>query len=247
MGSKDLHFYHKLPRAAIVDWDWLVERYCRAKSVLDLGCGAAPGFDELRESKRLLHDRVREVAREVVGLEIDALTVARMRELGYRVVCDNAEAPGELDGLGPFETIVAGDIIEHVNNPGAVLAAMKTHLAPGGVFVISTPSPFRWYNPVFAFMGRELSHPDHTTWFSPMTLTTLAARHGYRVERWHTMNKVGVQIDGGDAVWRRMGKGLFTIVDIALRDVAFRGNCWLADTIVAVLGHADEGSQCVTS
>jgi 2-polyprenyl-3-methyl-5-hydroxy-6-metoxy-1,4-benzoquinol methylase len=231
-------FDHRLPHATTVDWPWLVEHYCDNKKVLDLGCGHSPEFEEVWKNGRLLHKRIHEASREVLGLDLDESVVERMRQLGFHVVCDDAENPQHMNGAGTFDAIVAGDIIEHLNNPGAMLKAMKSRLAPKGVFVISTPSPFRWYNPFFAMIGHEFNHPHHTAWFSPLTLTTLAERHGYQVVRWHVMDKVTAPIDHEDSIAKVLGKMAFKTTDSLLRRVIFRRNRWLSDTIVAVLSHA---------
>jgi len=233
----DFKFDHRLPGATSVTWEWLVENYCRGRKVLDLGCGGAPEFDQLWRKGKLLHKAIHEAGKDVVGLDLDAPVATRMRALGFNVVCDDAENPQYLNGAGPFEVIVAGDIIEHLNNPGAMLAAMKPRLGPNGVFIISTPNAFRWYNPVLATIGHEFNHPHHTAWFSFLTLNTLAERHGYRIARWHVMDKVTCPIDHEDSLGKKMGKVLFRGTDGLLRRVLFRKNPWLADTIVAVLGH----------
>lgn len=238
-NNKDgFKFDHRLPHATTVDWPWLVEHYCDNKKVLDLGCGHSPEFEEVWKHGRLLHKKIHEVSREVLGLDLDESVVEQMRQLGFHVVCDDAENPQHMNGAGTFDAIVAGDIIEHLNNPGAMLKAMKSRLAPNGVFVISTPSPFRWYNPFFAMIGHEFNHPHHTAWFSPLTLTTLAERHGYQVVRWHVMDKVTAPIDHEDSIAKMLGKVAFKTTDSLLRRVIFRRNEWLSDTIVAVLSHA---------
>lgn len=238
-NNKDgFKFDHRLPHATTVDWPWLVENYCGNKKVLDLGCGHSPEFEEVWKRGRLLHKKIHEASREVLGLDLDESVVERMRQLGFHVVCDDAENPQHMNGAGTFDAIMAGDIIEHLNNAGAMLKAMKSRLAPDGVFVISTPSPFRWYNPLFAVIGHEFNHPHHTAWFSPLTLTTLAERHGYQVVRWHVMDQVTTPIDHEDSAGKRLGKVLFKTTDAMLRRVIFRRNEWLSDTIVAVLTHA---------
>ncbi len=141
MPKDDFKFDHHLPRATRVDWGWLVEHYCRDRKVLDLGCGHSPEFEEVWKRGTLLHKRIHDVGREVIGLDLDGPVVEQMRHLGFRVVCDDAENPQNLNGSGQFEAIIAGDIVEHLNNAGAMLAAMKSRLAPKGVFVISTPQP----------------------------------------------------------------------------------------------------------
>lgn len=238
MERTNFNHDHRLPRATVVDWNWLVEHYCRDRKVLDLGCGGAPEFDQLWKEGKLLHQKIHEMSREVVGLDLDEATVERMRHLGFNVVCDNAESPQSLNGSGPYDVIVAGDIIEHLNNPGAMLAAMNSRLAANGVFLISTPNPFRWYNPVLAILQHEFNHPHHTAWFSPSTLATLAERYGYQIVRWHVMDKVTAPIDREDSMGKKLGKVLFNSSDVVLRRVVFRRNEWLADTIVAVLAHA---------
>ena len=238
MKKNDFKFDHALPHATSVDWEWLVEHYCGNKKVLDLGCGHSPEFEEVWKQGRLLHKRIYDVGREVIGLDLDEPVVEQMQRLGFRVICDDAENPQHLNGSGAFEVIIAGDIIEHLNNPGAMLAAMKSRLAPNGAFVISTPSPFRWYNPLFAIIGHEFNHPHHTAWFSPLTLTTLAERHGYQVVRWHVMDMVTAPIDDEDSAGKKVGKMLFKTTNTILRRVIFRRNEWLADTIVVVLSHA---------
>ena len=238
MNKNDFRFDRRLPRATAVDWPWLVEHYCSNKKVLDLGCGHSPEFEEVWKRGKLLHKRIHDVGSDVIGLDLDESVVEQMLRLGFNVVCDDAENPQHLNGSGAFEAIIAGDIIEHLNNPGAMLAAMKSRLAPNGVFVISTPSPFRWYNPIFAIIGHEFNHPHHTAWFSPLTLTTLAERHGYQVVRWHVMDMVTAPIDNEDSPGKKLGKVLFKTTDAMLRRVIFRRNEWLADTIVAVLTHA---------
>jgi 2-polyprenyl-3-methyl-5-hydroxy-6-metoxy-1,4-benzoquinol methylase len=238
LKKDDFRFDHRLPRATHVTWEWLVEHYCRDKKVLDLGCGHSPEFEDVWKRGKLLHQKIHVTGSDVTGLDLDTDVVTRMRHLGFNVICDDAENPQNLNELGCFETIIAGDIVEHLNNPGAMLRAMKSRLAPNGVFVLSTPSPFRWYNPLFAIIGHEFNHPHHTAWFSPMTLTTLASRHGYQVVRWHVMDLVTTPIDHEDSTRKKLGKMLLKTTDTMLRRVIFRRNEWLSDTIVAVLTHA---------
>jgi 2-polyprenyl-3-methyl-5-hydroxy-6-metoxy-1,4-benzoquinol methylase len=238
MNKDDFKFDHRLPPASHVNWDWLVEHYCRDKKVLDLGCGHSPEFEEVWKKGRLLHQRIHDVGREVIGLDLDEPVVERMRCLGFNVICDDAENPRNLNGSGQFDAIIAGDIVEHLNNAGKMMAAMKSRLAPKGVFVISTPSPFRWYNPLLAIIGHEFNHPHHTAWFSPVTLTTLAERHGYKVVRWHVADLVTVTIDHEDSIGKKLGKMLFKTTNTVLRKLIFPRTKWLSDTIVAVLTHA---------
>jgi len=50
--------------------------------------------------------------------------------------------PGELGtlGLGQFDLVTAMEVIEHVADKPAFVAALAAHLAPGGLMILSTPS-----------------------------------------------------------------------------------------------------------
>jgi 2-polyprenyl-3-methyl-5-hydroxy-6-metoxy-1,4-benzoquinol methylase len=45
-----------------------------------------------------------------------------------------------LDGLGKYDAIVFGDILEHLRNPGQVLVRLSSLLKPGGKILISLPN-----------------------------------------------------------------------------------------------------------
>jgi 2-polyprenyl-3-methyl-5-hydroxy-6-metoxy-1,4-benzoquinol methylase len=76
-----------------------------------------------------------------------------------------------------FEVVTAFDVMEHVDDPAAVLGQLANRLAPGGRLYVSTPDVGslaarllgrRWH-----FYGRY-----HLSYFNPRTLTALAARCG---------------------------------------------------------------------
>jgi len=57
---------------------------------------------------------------------------------GFNVVVGDAET---LDMDGKYDYVVAGELIEHLLNPGAFLAAAKGWIAEGGTLIITTPNP----------------------------------------------------------------------------------------------------------
>jgi SAM-dependent methyltransferase len=82
-----------------------------------------------------------------------------------------------------FDTVVAGELIEHLANPAQFLLRVREHLKPGALFVLTTPNPFCLFNIVYAFMKfpKTCSNPDHTCWFCPQTLSVLIQRCGYKI------------------------------------------------------------------
>jgi SAM-dependent methyltransferase len=177
-------FRHPLPREAPVDRHEALLEAARARRVVHVGF-----VDELVERKVAgdvwLHARLAAVAAELVGLDVSERGVAWAREQGFeahRVDCRSEEEVRAL-GLEPFEVVVAGEVLEHLDAPGPFLRAMRVLAAPDGLLLVTTPNAYRLLNFLAPLSGRELVHPDHTLWSSPRTLRTLLEGAGWRVER----------------------------------------------------------------
>jgi SAM-dependent methyltransferase len=162
----------------------VIERFAAHGSVLDVGCVDArtqleDSQTRIERKPNALFRRIVEINSDVTGLDIDAAGVEALNAMGYRVVCANAETAD----LGrTFETIVAGEIIEHLENPGQFVRNMHRHLTPGGKLLISTPNPF-YHGQTWKIWryGRPAVHEDHTLWQDPITLEQLLKRAGMRV------------------------------------------------------------------
>ena len=86
--------------------DYLREQ-CRGKTVLHLGCSSGRYLADRLQRGTLLHATLCEVAKEVCGLDIDAESLAEMRQLGFdNLIQGNAEKLDELTFEKKFD--VAG-------------------------------------------------------------------------------------------------------------------------------------------
>jgi SAM-dependent methyltransferase len=81
-----------------------------------------------------------------------------------------------------YDTILAGEIIEHLDDPIQFLGDCYRALTGGGRLVLSTPNP---YHPAFALseclmLRRYFYCPDHVHIFLPRFLVRLMERQGFR-------------------------------------------------------------------
>lgn len=156
-----------------------ISRFCRGRRVLDVGCidhSASASY-----SDTWLHRYVQVSASSVLGVDLASAEVDKLRDRGYNVIAADAQVMS----LGErFETIVVGELIEHVEAPGTLLRNLRDHLEPGGQIFISTPNP--WYAYHWAesllFDPRKRWNPEHVAWFDAFTLANLVRRCGFRVD-----------------------------------------------------------------
>jgi len=76
-----------------------------------------------------------------------------------------------------FDLVVAGEIIEHLNNAGVFLDNMASHLRKGGRIIITTPNV---KSLAYLFFKGNC---EHTCWYCKYTLKELVERHGFKVEK----------------------------------------------------------------
>ena len=116
-----------------------------------------------------------------------------------------------------FNTIVAGELIEHVNNPGRFFSRVRQHLAPDGRLVISTPYVFSLMYALYAthHFPKTCQNGQHTCWFCPATISELARREAFEVEQWHLVDDFSPRVSS----WKyRIYWGLIRIVRRVLPD-----------------------------
>lgn len=106
-------------------------RYAAGRRVLDLGCGTGYGAARLVESG----------AASVVGLDPDErlLRYARKRFAGSSVRFVGARAEALPGDLGLFDTVVAANVLPHLEKPALAIEQASRHLQPEGVLVASVP------------------------------------------------------------------------------------------------------------
>jgi SAM-dependent methyltransferase len=201
---------------------------CRGKKVLHLGCTNFPYTRDAIESNMLLHFELEKIAAELVGFDFDQAGLDILAEHGtkdlYRADLEKLEDVG-LDDT--FDVILAGEMIEHLNNPGLFLDGIKRFMGPGTLLVITTINAYcgmRFF--AYGLRGRggflEPVHPDHVAYYSYSTLNLLIKRHELNVERF-------VFYDIGEE-HRPSNRWIWNFIN----DVCVRVSPQLSDGVIAV-------------
>jgi len=117
---------------------------------------------------------------EVVGFDL----APRPASPPYtRTVAGDAVSLAAAFPPGSFDTVLAGEIVEHLDDPYRFLRDCRALLAPGGRLVLSTPNPLHppiwlveWFrSPRFYFTG------EHRHYFLPRWVGRMCHLSGLRV------------------------------------------------------------------
>ena len=82
-----------------------------------------------------------------------------------------------------FTKVFAGDLIEHLSNPGLFLNACERILASDGRLIITTPNTFNLFNIAEKFTKQEPTvNADHTCYFNSKTMRTLLRKNNFEIE-----------------------------------------------------------------
>ncbi len=166
----------------------LIKDLCNGKRVLHLGCTNYPYTEEAIESDMLLHFELEKCASDLWGIDADQAGIDILNSKGSRqIVKGDLEKLAEVELEGPFEVIVAGEMIEHLNNPGFFLDGVKEFMTKETKLVITTINAycamrFFYYGARGKRGKAEPVHPDHVAYYSYSTLKLLLQRHGLRID-----------------------------------------------------------------
>lgn len=135
--------------------------------ILDVGCGLGfflSGLDHRHERH---------------GVEVSRFASMHARTWGtiHTGTLESATYPS-----ASFEAVVLHHVIEHVQDPSALLAEIFRVLAPGGHFVLGTPDFDSAAARRFGKKFRLLHDPTHISLFSCESLQRLVTAHGFVTE-----------------------------------------------------------------
>jgi 2-polyprenyl-3-methyl-5-hydroxy-6-metoxy-1,4-benzoquinol methylase len=213
---------------------------CRGKRVLHVGCADDPRTIEKLQRGTLLHGRLSEVAQTLHGIDFSGDAIETLRAAGF----DNL-AVADIEAIGArrpfngvaFDVVVAGEVIEHLSNPGLFLEGVKQYLRDGCSLLVTTVNAYCAHRFLYTLLrGRESVNPDHTMYLSRRTLVQLVTRHGYAIE--------DLRFYAADEYEEHLNRGRFRVLWWTDR-LAARWRPMLAEGLVALLTleHEDAANE----
>jgi SAM-dependent methyltransferase len=165
----------------------LIAELVKGPRVLNLGASGNTRPDGLGR-RRFVQGALVAAGHEVLGADLNQAGVDWLRHAGYDAVWMDAQAippEGEL-----FDSIVAGELIEHLESPAAFLQGCAARLAPGGRLILSTPQPHSPVHFIQYLVSPAIANVEHTCWYDLQTLGQLLERCGFEVEVARFVNDV---------------------------------------------------------
>ncbi len=144
--------------------------YCRAKRILDVGCGSGNFLRLLRRADPGLR---------IWGHDQSAVLMRQLAAEGFEALPGAPEQLAANAGLEPFDAICMFQVLEHTADPLAFLRIYARLLRPGGTLIVTTPDadgPIRNFPEALT----ELP-PHHLTQWTERTFRRCLPRFGFEI------------------------------------------------------------------
>jgi len=145
-------------------------KYCKNKTVMELGCGSGYGSVHLANNGAKSVDAY-DADRKAINY---AKTNFNHKKVNYNI--SNVEDMS-LEKLKKYDVVVALEIIEHLTNTEKLLNLSRSCLNKDGLFIVSTPN-----QKLSSYDGKMSSNPYHEREYCAQEFVTLLKKHFNKVE-----------------------------------------------------------------
>jgi len=159
-----------------------IKHLCAGRKVLHLGCTNWPYTWESIDANSLLHFELEKTASELYGFDFDQPGLDILAEAGGKnLFRADLEKLDEVPLDETFDVIIAGEMIEHLSNPGLFLKGIQRFMTPATNLIITTINAYSGMRfAIYGLRGKgglnEPVHPDHVAYYSFRTLSLLLKR-----------------------------------------------------------------------
>jgi hypothetical protein len=157
------------------------------KVIAHLGCTDWPNQIEQISNTNLLHIKILEVAKRVVGVDVDVDGLNHLQQLYSKEdfifgdISTSSKVQHELIEYNP-DYLLIPDVLEHIENSRDFLVGIKNVLSRAdAIGVFTTPNAFALKTYIPVFFKIDFTHPDHCSIHNEFTIA-------------HSMNDAGLKI-----------------------------------------------------
>jgi hypothetical protein len=186
----------------------LLEQVVRDCNVLHLGAVGETCADtatRVRRAVNSVHADLTRLAKSCIGVDYDQASVDSLTEQGIfnNLVCADVRTLDRSDiALPNVDVIVAGDVIEHLSEPGSMLDAARRLAEPHTRIVVTVPNSLGLLIFLRNTMGKAVEGEDHVCSFNVYTLSNLLRRHGWFPESAYTCHQKHATMSRGFRIGR---------------------------------------------
>ncbi len=150
---------------------------------------------------------------DVVGVDYasDVIDALQGQGVGDNIVFGDVEKLDDVPIDGLFDVVLAGDIIEHIDNPGKMLDGIRRFFGPETELVLTTPNAFGLLGNIRYALGRFEEGREHVLSFNPTNLEQLLNRYSFSVTKMDTCYQHWVD-DEHNPISLALAKTLFRLV-----------------------------------
>lgn len=164
-----------------------IKEICANKKVLHLGCTDYPFTENSIKNGMLLHGTIDKTASELYGFDFDLKGIEILKNAGYdNLFQADLEKLEDVPLNKTFDVILAGEMIEHLSNPGLFLRGIQRFMNRDTQLVITTINAYSAMRfCIYGLRGKggenEPVHPDHVAYYSYKTLKLVIEREKLNV------------------------------------------------------------------
>lgn len=155
-----------------------IAKYCKGKNVLHLGC-IGSSYNRHSKYEPWLHKIICDVSKSCIGLDNNKERIPLAEKLSKsKIYYGNVL---NFDLKRKFDVIVAGEIIEHIDNFKSFFDSIKKHMKKNSILIITTPNAFNLSN-IFRVLVKGQVRPNwnHVVFFDLFTLINLLKMNGFK-------------------------------------------------------------------
>jgi 2-polyprenyl-3-methyl-5-hydroxy-6-metoxy-1,4-benzoquinol methylase len=191
----------------------LLVRFAGNKQVLHLGavgCTEGTTAQKVAAAASSIHAFLSRIS-TCIGVDIDEEAVRALvtgRVFDNLIIADVEKLRRDDIPLQSIDVVVAGDVVEHLSNPGLMLDALRQMSEPSTRLLLTTPNALGL--PIFVrySMGKSVDGHDHTFSFNRFTLENLLKRHGWAVTDMYSCHQARAkELNAAPLFW--IGRQLF--------------------------------------